>query len=175
LLNSVLLVVILLLLPISPLMGGEKEAPLKLTGPVSTLACKMCHTWRKPVLTNRILKAPHDKIKLNHEDGQLWCFSCHKVDNFATLEGDKSTTVTFATPQKLCRTCHFRQVKSWQGGAHGKRTSSWQGVRTAWRCSSCHNPHAPKIPPFKPSPPPHKPGQNPIGVVPVDKPESTNG
>ncbi len=180
-LHSVLSVVILLLLPISPLLGGEKEeslslettvgsahAPpavsnLKLVGPVATLACKMCHTWRNPVLEPRVLKAPHNKIKLNHGAGQLWCFSCHKQDDPATLHGDKDKTVTFAIPQQLCRTCHFRQVKSWRGGAHGKRTGSWQGMRTAWRCSACHNPHSPKIAPFKPSPPPHRPGKTLLG------------
>ncbi|MBF0194700.1 MAG: cytochrome c3 family protein [Magnetococcales bacterium] len=173
--NNVLLAVLFLLLPIAPLWGGEKEATLKLTGPVATLACKMCHTWRKPVLESRVLKAPHNKIILNHGDGQLWCFSCHKADNPATLEGDKHSAVTFATPQKLCSTCHFSQVKSWRGGAHGKRTGSWQGVRTAWRCTACHNPHDPKILPFKPSPPPYRPGSNPFGMTPVDKMESNNG
>ncbi|MBF0381633.1 MAG: hypothetical protein HQL69_11480 [Magnetococcales bacterium] len=168
---SIISAALLLLLPVSPIWAGEKEASFKLTGPVTTLACKMCHTWRKPVLKQRDLKAPHNKIKLNHGAGQLWCFSCHKENNYANLQGDKSAVVDFKNPQKLCRTCHFRQVKSWRGGAHGKRTGSWQGERTSWRCTACHNPHSPQIAPFKPSPPPRRPGT----VVNIDKSESKNG
>jgi hypothetical protein len=153
-----LLIFISLLLPI-PAIAGEKALPLKQIGPTSTMVCGNCHGWRAPLPQPRSLNAPHDQIALNHGSGRFWCFTCHQAKNPQTLHGVNSTPLPFTAPQSLCQTCHFRQVRDWQGGSHGKRTKSWQGQRTAWRCTACHNPHHPKIAPFQANDPPRKPGR----------------
>ena len=38
--------------------------------------------------------------------------------------------------------------------AHGKRADSWQGERTVYGCTHCHDPHNPALAPRAPQPPP---------------------
>jgi hypothetical protein len=162
------IICILLFLPLH-VYGGEKqgEPALTLTGPVTNMVCANCHGWRAPVPEPRSLNAPHDNITLTHGKGLFWCYTCHNQENSGTLHGNNKIPVEFNTPQLLCRTCHFSQVRDWQGGAHGKRTGSWQGKPTAFRCTACHNPHQPKIAPFTPSPPPKRPKGTPkSGTIP---------
>ncbi|MBF0445749.1 MAG: hypothetical protein HQL68_09165 [Magnetococcales bacterium] len=155
---------ILLFLPLKVHSGEKQEnQQLTLTGPVTKLVCTNCHGWRAPITEPRLLNAPHENIRLTHGKGLFWCYTCHNQENIGTLHGNNKTPVEFATPQLICRTCHFSQVRDWQGGAHGKRSGSWQGQPTAWRCTACHNPHQPKTAPFTASPPPKRPN----GAVPI--------
>jgi hypothetical protein len=46
----------------------------------------------------------------------------------------------------VCGQCHYQPQKDWYYGGHGKRAEArWQGERTIYNCTHCHNPHAAAI------------------------------
>ena len=115
--------------------------------------CVQCHAQLPLNPQRRKLMSPHPAA-LNHGDGRLWCLDCHNPDNRSTLKTSYGEEVSFNDAHIICGTCHFEQEKDWHFGAHGKRVSNWQGERTIYSCTHCHNPHDPSIKPRAPEPPP---------------------
>ncbi|MBF0158751.1 MAG: hypothetical protein HQL58_04445 [Magnetococcales bacterium] len=110
--------------------------------------CANCHGWRKPVMEQRQLAAPHEGVRLTHGgDVGLWCFDCHHSQTPSMLKGPGGQSVPLDQAGQQCRVCHGRQDRDWQFGVHGKRLS----------CSLCHDPHQPRFAPLTPSPPPARP------------------
>lgn len=109
--------------------------------------CATCHN--KP--TGRSLpiesadRRAHWDIILEHADpSQMMCKTCHGqiVSKVPTMmSGD---IVGFDHTYRLCGQCHFRELKDWSKGAHGKRLLGWSGPRIIRSCTGCHNPHSPR-------------------------------
>jgi hypothetical protein len=89
--------------------------------------CDQCHESMEPNPEIRQLDAMHDST-LEHGRGRIWCTSCHDLEN-----------------ENFLRTTF---------GAHGKRVANWQGDRTLYNCTHCHNPHSPAIRARAPKPAP---------------------
>ena len=117
--------------------------------------CDSCHQYMETNPTPRILtEAPHFP-ELNHGKADIWCTTCHTLDNREKLRLLSGELVTFEQAYRICGQCHATTYRDWQYGAHGKRVKRWHGERQIYNCAECHNPHVnPGIQPRQPMPPP---------------------
>lgn len=92
----------------------------------------------------RSLNTMHDS-ELEHGRGRIWCLSCHDFRNRDYLRTLLDELVDFDEAYLVCGGCHANRHKDWNFGVHGKRVSNWQGDRTQYNCTHCHNPHNPAI------------------------------
>ncbi len=126
---------------------------------IERFKCSQCHN-NKSVNVALAAEMAHGDIKLDHGDRQkpLSCFTCHNKEERDSLETEAGVKVDMDHSYQMCAQCHFRQLKDWVGGAHGKRVANWAGKRVVNSCVSCHNPHSPRFekrwpvtysPPFK--------------------------
>lgn len=137
--------------------------------------CSMCH---QHLPTNpeprKLVAAPHPAA-LDHGDGRFWCLQCHAEDNRDRLQLLDGQQVGFDESWQLCGQCHYEPQRDWARGAHGKRVSHWQGDRTLYSCTHCHDPHDPGIAPRAPEPPPPvRRGLEPMHAATPDRNEETD-
>lgn len=119
------------------------------------LPCDSCHQYMESSPTPRLLpEAPHFP-ELKHGKADIWCTTCHVLDNREKLRLLSGKLVSFDQAYLVCGQCHAAAYQDWQYGAHGKRVKSWRGERQIYTCAECHNPHVnPGIQPRQPMPPP---------------------
>jgi len=115
--------------------------------------CGQCHQTMEPNPEIRTLNTMHD-AEIEHGRGRIWCLSCHSLENRNYLRTLLDEPVDFDEAYLVCGGCHSNRHKDWMFGAHGKRIANWQGDRTLYNCTHCHNPHAPAIEPRAPKPAP---------------------
>ena len=115
--------------------------------------CDQCHESMEPNPEIRALDTMHD-AEIDHGRGRIWCLSCHALENRNYLTTLLNEPVDFDDSYLVCGGCHANRHKDWTFGAHGKRVANWQGPRTLYSCTHCHNPHSPAIGPRAPKPPP---------------------
>ena len=113
---------------------------------IERFKCSQCH-YNKPVSISQAAEMAHGDIKLDHggREKPLSCYTCHNKEERDYLETEAGVRVDIDHSYQLCAQCHFRQLKDWVGGAHGKRVSYWSGKRVVQSCVSCHNPHSPRF------------------------------
>jgi hypothetical protein len=131
--------------------------------PLKFAPCEQCHQFLQTNSEVRTLMAPHVR-ELAHGDGRIWCLNCHGGENHAGLVTLLGEAASFEDGHEVCGGCHARRYRDWRFGAHGKRADSWQGERTVYGCTHCHDPHNPALAPRAPEPPP------PVRVG-LDRPE----
>lgn len=112
--------------------------------------CMQCHQAMKPNPQPRKLASPHPAA-LAHGKGRIWCLDCHQIDDRNSLHTIRGEKVDFNDAYLICGQCHFNRQKDWYFGAHGKRAVNWQGKRTLFNCTHCHDPHDPLVKPRAPS------------------------
>lgn len=117
--------------------------------------CSSCHEYIPANPTPRILEqAPH-YTDVRHGITNMWCSTCHDLENKNTLRTVFGDQVNFDDSYLVCAQCHNRVYEDWQYGAHGKRKKRWRGGREIDTCTHCHNPHLdPGFAPRQPLPPP---------------------
>ena len=115
--------------------------------------CDQCHAAMEANPEIRPLNAMHDSA-LEHGRGRIWCTSCHDLENRNFLTTLLDELVDIDEAYIVCGGCHANRHKDWVFGAHGKRISNWQGDRTLYNCTHCHNPHSPAIKARAPKPAP---------------------
>jgi len=115
--------------------------------------CDQCHESMEPNPEIRQLDAMHDST-LEHGRGRIWCTSCHDLENENFLRTLLDEPVDIDEAYLICGGCHANRQKDWTFGAHGKRVANWQGDRTLYNCTHCHNPHSPAIRARAPKPAP---------------------
>ncbi len=115
--------------------------------------CTQCHAFLEPSSEIRELNAPHS-IEFDHGRGRIWCMSCHDLENRDALGSLLGEPVDFDAAHLVCGGCHANRHKDWYFGAHGKRLVNWQGERTVFNCTHCHDAHSPSIKPRAPKPSP---------------------
>jgi hypothetical protein len=140
---------------------GNQKVHSVLPSPVlssENFPCSRCHADRQPVTNKKELQF-HTEIKVqDHLEKDQRCLDCHDPDAPDVLRLSDGTKVDFTTSYKLCRQCHRSIYKAWQLGVHGKRTGNWDDQRIQYfPCTSCHNPHRPRLKPLAPEPPPMRP------------------
>lgn len=116
--------------------------------------CDQCHAAMEPNPAIRQLNVMH-AAEIDHGMGRIWCLSCHDLEErnmLRTLLGNK---VDFDETHLVCGGCHANRHRDWSFGVHGKRVENWQGERTVYGCTHCHDPHSPAIAPRAPSPAPN--------------------
>ena len=120
------------------------------TGDIVKYPCSSCHD--KPLEVATSSETPHPDIQLNHADSSiLTCTSCHASDNLDSLHSLTGQAIDFDHSYQVCAQCHTQQAEDWEGGAHGKRVGGWAPPRVIETCTSCHNPHDPKLEPRWPA------------------------
>jgi len=115
--------------------------------------CDQCHATMEPNPEIRTLNTMHD-AEIEHGRGRIWCLSCHSLENRNYLNTLLSEPVDFDDAHLVCGGCHANRHKDWYFGAHGKRVANWQGNRTLYNCTHCHNAHSPAIKARAPMPAP---------------------
>ncbi len=115
--------------------------------------CDQCHAAMEPDPAIRTLDTMHDG-EIEHGRGRIWCLSCHDLENRNYLKTLLNERVDFDEAHLVCGGCHANRHKDWYFGAHGKRVANWQGERTQYNCTHCHNPHSPAIEARAPKPAP---------------------
>lgn len=135
------------------------ESPFQVQGEVTKNQCRSCHGWRKPLLEQRPLGAPHAGLVVSHGKASIWCPACHVPEQPEWLQSLNSAGLPFAQVYESCGMCHGRILSAWRGGIHGKRLGRWSGERLIQSCTGCHAPHAPTMLPLVPRPPPHPPSR----------------
>ena len=113
---------------------------------IERFKCSQCHN-NKSVRIAQAAEMAHGDIELDHggREKPLSCFTCHNKEERDSLETEAGVKVDMDHSYQMCAQCHFRQLKDWVGGAHGKRVSYWAGNRVVKSCVSCHNPHSPRF------------------------------
>lgn len=161
--------------PASPVAPTEPETfagyvqapPFKVVPQKDKIAlypCSQCHKLMPPNPTPRKLEAAPHQAALQHGKGRLWCLNCHLIDDRDFLRTVRDQKVDFDEAYLVCGQCHFNRQKDWYLGAHGKRVSNWQGERTIFSCTHCHDPHDPATKPREASKaPPVRAGLQPMG------------
>lgn len=117
--------------------------------------CSDCHEGETTNREVRELEDDHEDMKLQH--GELWCLSCHNVEDRDLLVLADGQLVEFTDSWQLCTQCHGKKLAEWRAGVHGKRTGHWWGPKDYRTCVACHNPHLPSFKPLEPLPPPWRP------------------
>lgn len=113
---------------------------------VTQYPCTSCHFGRTVVMTDERIDDAHQNIQPVHpEQTGAVCSTCHSADNVERLALAQGEQATLNQSYRLCAQCHFQQVETWAGGAHGKRLDGWQGRRVVMGCGDCHDPHKPAI------------------------------
>jgi len=115
--------------------------------------CDQCHESMEPNPEIRELDTMHDS-EIEHGRGRLWCLSCHDFENRNYLRTFLNELVDLDEAHVVCGGCHANRHKDWAYGVHGKRVADWQGDRTQYNCTHCHNAHSPAISPRAPKEPP---------------------
>ena len=117
--------------------------------------CDSCHQYMESSPTPRLLpEAPHFP-ELKHGNADIWCTTCHTLENREQLRLLSGELVEFDKAYLVCAQCHNNAFQDWRFGAHGKRVQKWQGERQIYNCAECHNPHVnPGIQPRQPISPP---------------------
>lgn len=115
--------------------------------------CGQCHEAMEPNPEIRTLNTMHD-AEIEHGRGRIWCLSCHNLENRNYLNTLLKELVDFDEAHLVCGGCHANRHEDWYFGAHGKRVANWQGERTLYNCTHCHNPHSPSIKARAPKPAP---------------------
>jgi len=115
--------------------------------------CGQCHEAMEPDPEIRTLNTMHD-AEIEHGRGRIWCMSCHNLEDRNYLNTLLKELVDFDEAHLVCGGCHANRHKDWYFGAHGKRVANWQGERTLYNCTHCHNPHSPAIEARAPKPAP---------------------
>jgi hypothetical protein len=150
--------------------GVTIAAPAYLTGLVTgehdmqnepvTVRCATCHALlsKRPALPTSAAGAagPHAQLRLQH--GELHCAACHDgvaVDSLRLADG---RALALVDAIELCSQCHGPQARDYRHGAHGGMRGYWdlsRGPRQRNTCVSCHDPHEPAYPSYRPAPPPN--------------------
>ena len=136
---------------------GTRPLPiqLRLRSPnLTRYPCTSCHQGSRLVMADARIPDAHTELRVVHptETGST-CATCHAPENPELLILGTRDRTPLDHAYQLCAQCHFRQVESWAGGAHGKRFDGWQGRRVVMGCAECHDPHAPALEtrmPFRP-------------------------
>lgn len=115
--------------------------------------CDQCHASMEANPEIRQLNAVHT-VELEHGRGRIWCTSCHNLENRDYLSTLLDEPVDFDEAYLVCGGCHANRHKDWLFGAHGKRLANWQGDRTLYNCTHCHDAHNPTIKARAPKPAP---------------------
>jgi len=129
--------------------------------PRTITPCRACHGPEKDFPTNfkrREDLLVHRNVKLNHGGVRVWCLDCHNAENRNVLVPlSDGKEIKFEHSYLLCGKCHGTKYRDWRYGIHGLRTGYWNGEKTYYLCTHCHDPHSPKFKPLAPKPPPNKP------------------
>jgi hypothetical protein len=127
--------------------------------------CEDCHAVMPPNPQRRLLYSPHPAT-LEHGSGRIWCLDCHEPEDRNSLHTFAGEKVDFNDAYLVCGQCHYQPQKDWYYGGHGKRAEArWQGERTIYNCTHCHDPHAPALRQRAPeAPPPIRRGLEPMPV-----------
>ena len=135
---------------------------------LALMPCSQCHSVlplnREP---RALVAAPH-VASMAHGAGRFWCLDCHVAENRDLLRGVDGRRIDFDQSPLLCGQCHGARHRDWVFGGHGKRALNWNGERTLYACTHCHDAHDPKIPPRAPQkPPPIRAGLEPTPRTPA--------
>lgn len=134
--------------------GYAQAPPFKVVPQKDKIAlfpCSQCHKFMPPNPQPRKLEAAPHQAVLQHGKGRMWCLNCHLIDDRDYLHTVRGEKVDFDESYLVCGQCHFNRQKDWYLGGHGKRVGNWQGDRTIYSCTHCHDPHSPAIKPREPS------------------------
>lgn len=144
--KGLVFLLIVALHPVTAIAGDSAETTaafsvLSRQDKLEFIPCDSCHQYMESSPTPRLLpEAPHFP-ELKHGSADIWCTTCHTLENREQLRLLSGGLVAFDKAYLVCGQCHNKAYQDWQYGAHGKRVTTWQGERQIYNCTECHNPH----------------------------------
>lgn len=134
---------------------------------ISMRNCAECHPPNNPVQLEyaddgslKMPKAHEALLVMRH--GQSTrnenCYNCHLPNRLDRLHTAEGAVLTFDQATVLCGGCHGTTYRDWKAGAHGRTSGYWDraaGPVTRQQCTSCHDPHSPRVTGLIPMPGPH--------------------
>jgi hypothetical protein len=130
------------------------EVPVRKWDDIPLYPCSDCHNKREIDRTPRVLKEKHGDLVVQHANARLWCTDCHDGKGLDNLTSRRGKPIDMDQSHVHCGECHFKQLKDWEFGVHGRRIGLWSGERVLRACTECHDAHQPRIKPAQPKPPP---------------------
>ena len=121
--------------------------------------CFLCHAYWTGIPDPDVVRPPfaHAAIKLDHGANDR-CYNCHLIQDRNKFTANDGSGIMPGNVQKLCARCHGLIYKDWLAGTHGVQRGKWMTPAAFelrnFKCTQCHDPHAPIFQFKKYAPPP---------------------
>jgi hypothetical protein len=121
--------------------------------------CFLCHAYWTGIPDPDVVRPlfAHAAITLDHGANDR-CYNCHLIQDRNKFTADDGSGIMASNVQELCARCHGLIYNDWVAGTHGVRRGQWMAPavfeRQNFKCTQCHDPHAPKFQFGKYAPPP---------------------
>lgn len=138
------------------------DEPVKATPPPfseGAFPCSACHPGPGDPTPRRLEYHQEIQERFVHPKRQHSCLDCHDLARRDLLRLQSGQPVPFEESYRVCGQCHYARYRDWRRGIHGKRIGRWDGEKTYLLCVQCHDPHAPRLKPFKPERRPPRPAE----------------
>lgn len=122
-------------------------------------SCFLCHAYWVGIPDPTVVRPQfaHAVINLDHGTNDR-CFNCHLIQDRNKYTANDGSGIMSANVEKLCARCHGLIYNDWKSGTHGVRRGKWSAQkpfeRVNFKCTQCHDPHAPRFQFKEYAPPP---------------------
>ncbi len=127
-------------------------------------SCYLCHAYWTGLPDPDVVRPQfaHAVIKLDHGANDR-CYNCHLIQDRNKYTANDGSGIMHTNVEQLCARCHGLIYNDWAAGTHGVQRGQWMAPgafeRQNFKCTHCHDPHAPAFQFEKYTPPPVWPEQ----------------
>ena len=121
--------------------------------------CSLCHAYWTGIPDPDVVRPlfAHAVIKLDHGSNDR-CYNCHLIQDRNKFTANDGSGIMAENVERLCARCHGLIYNDWKAGTHGVWRGKWMAPAAFeaenFKCTHCHDPHAPKFQFKKYAPPP---------------------
>ena len=112
--------------------------------------CFLCHAYWTGIPDPDVVRPlfAHAAIELDHGANDR-CYNCHLIQDRNKYTANDGSGIIPANVQLLCARCHGLVYNDWMAGTHGVRRGNRMAPKALelqnFKCTHCHDPHAPKF------------------------------
>ena len=121
--------------------------------------CFLCHAYWTGIPDPEVVRPlfAHIAITLDHGANDR-CYNCHLIQDRNKYTANDGSGIMPGNVQQLCARCHGLIYNDWMAGTHGVRRGKWMAPELFelrnFKCTQCHDPHAPQFKFIEYAPPP---------------------
>jgi hypothetical protein len=112
--------------------------------------CSLCHAYWTGIPDPDVVRPlfAHAVMTLDHGENDR-CYNCHLIQDRNKFTANNGSGIMHTTVELLCARCHGLIYNDWVAGTHGVRRGQWMtpgafGLQN-FKCTQCHDPHAPQF------------------------------